>query len=130
MNFTMDPRGVMPSPASPTPTDPTVFAPFEVGDYVTYAGTLMDGNGGKYISAHTVIANVGIYTTPGDVPAYVAIDVVLQGAPGIPNPAFPQEATAKVRVEGFSTDPSRPVDIFATRSGLQWQRERTRALGI
>ncbi len=113
MTFTMDPRGVMPSPASPTPTDPTVFAPFEVGDYVTYAGTLMDGNGGRYISAHTVIANVGIYTTPGDVPAYVAIDVVLQGAPGIPNPAFPQEATAKVRVEGFSTDPSRPVDIFA-----------------
>ena len=113
MKFTMDPRGVMPSPASPTPTDPTVFAPFEVGDYVTYAGTLMDGNGGRYISAHTVIANVGIFTTPGDVPAYVAIDVVLQGAPGIPNPAFPQEATAKVRVEGFSTDPSRPVDIFA-----------------
>ncbi len=113
MNFTMDPRGVMPSPASPTPTDPTVFAPFEVGDYVTYAGTLMDGNGGKYISAHAVIANVGIYTSPGDVPAYVAIDVVLQGAPGIPNPAFPQEATAKVKIEGFSTDPSRPVDIFA-----------------
>jgi len=113
MNFTMDPRGVAPSPASPNPTDPTVFAPFEVGDYVTYAGTLMEGNGGKYISAHTIIANVGIYTTPGDVPAYVAIDVVEQGAPGIPNPAFPQEATAKVRVEGFSTDPSRPVDIFA-----------------
>jgi hypothetical protein len=113
MNFTMDPRGAFPSPASPNPTDPTVFAPFEVGDYVTYAGTLMDGPGGKFISAHTVIANVGIYTTPGDVPAYVAIDVVLQGAPGIPNPAFPQEATAKVRVEGFSTDPSRPVDIFA-----------------
>jgi hypothetical protein len=113
MNFTMDPRGVAPSPASPVPTDPTVFAPFEVGDYVTYAGTLMDGGSGKYISAHTVIANVGIYTTPGDVPAYVAIDVVLQGAPGIPNPAFPQEATAKVKIEGFSTDPSRPVDIFA-----------------
>ncbi|HEX3153224.1 MAG TPA: hypothetical protein VHV32_01305, partial [Candidatus Angelobacter sp.] len=113
MNFTMDPRGAFPSPASPNPTDPTVFAPFEVGDYVTYAGTLLDGSGGKFISAHTIIANVGIYTTPGDVPAYVAIDVVLQGAPGIPNPAFPQEATAKVRVEGFSTDPSRPVDIFA-----------------
>ena len=113
MNFTMDPRGAAPSPASPTPTDPTVFTPFEVGDYVTYAGTLMDGPNGKFISAHTIIANVGIYTTPGDVPAYVAIDVVLQGAPGIPNPAFPQEATAKVRVEGFSTDPSRPVDIFA-----------------
>ncbi|HYX53818.1 MAG TPA: hypothetical protein VE783_10245 [Candidatus Limnocylindrales bacterium] len=113
MNYTMDPRGAFPSPASPNPTDPTVFAPFEVGDYVTYAGTLLDYNGTRILSAHTVIANVGIYTTPGDVPAYVAIDVLLQGAPGIPNPAFPQEATAKARVEGFSTDPSRPVDIFA-----------------
>jgi len=111
--FTMDPRGAFPSPASPTPTDSTAFAPFEVGDYVTYAGTLMDGPNGKFISAHTIIANVGIYTTSGDSPAYIAIDVVLQGAPGIPNPGFPQEATAKVRVEGFSTDPSRPIDIFA-----------------
>ena len=111
--FTMDPRGAAPSPASPVPTDSTAFAPFEVGDYVTYAGTLMDGPNGRFISAHTVIANVGIYTTPGDDPAYIAIDVVLQGAPGIPNPGFPQEATAKVRVQGFSTDPSRPIDIFA-----------------
>ena len=111
--FTMDPRGATPSPASPAPTDSTAFAPFEVGDYVTYSGTLMDGPGGRFISAHTVIANLGIYTTPGDNPAYIAIDVVLQGAPGIPNPGFPQEATAKVRVEGFSTDPSRPIDIFA-----------------
>jgi hypothetical protein len=111
--FTMDPRGAAPSPASPLPTDSTAFAPFEVGDFVTYAGTLMDGPNGRFISAHTVIANVGIYTTPGDDPAYIAIDVVLQGAPGIPNPGFPQEATAKVRVEGFSTDPSRPIDIFA-----------------
>ena len=111
----------MPSPASPTPTDPTVFAPFEVGDYVTYAGTLMDGNGGKIYFCTHGHRECGNLTTPGDVPAYVAIDVVLQGAPGIPNPAFPQcKATAKVRVEGFSTDPSLPVDIFATRSRLQW----------
>lgn len=114
MNYTMDPNGTTASSTFPQPTDSTAFAPFEVGDYVTYSGTLMvNGSGEQYISAHTIIANVGIFTTPGDDPAYVAIDVLLQGAPGIPNPAFPQEATAKVRVEGFSTDPSRPVDIFA-----------------
>jgi hypothetical protein len=113
MNFTMDPRGATVSATNGQPTDSTVFAPFEVGDYVTYAGTLMQGPGGHYISAHTIIANVGIYTAPGDDPAYIAIDVVLQGVAGIPNPAFPQEATAKARVEGFTTDPSRPVDIFA-----------------
>jgi hypothetical protein len=112
MNFTMDPNGAAAGNFS-QPTDSTAFAPFEVGDYVSYAGTVMENNGSRYISAHTIIANVGIYTAPGDDPAYVAIDVVLQGAAGIPNPAFPQETTAKVKVEGFSTDPSRPVDIFA-----------------
>jgi hypothetical protein len=114
MNYTMDPNGSAASATFPQPTDSTAFAPFEVGDYVTYSGTLMvNSSGAQYISAHTIIANVGIFTTPGDDPAYIAIDVLLQGAPGIPNPAFPQEATAKARVEGFSTDPSRPVDIFA-----------------
>jgi hypothetical protein len=112
MNFTMDPNGAAAGNFA-QPTDSTAFAPFEVGDYVSYAGTVMENNGSRYISAHTIIANVGIYTAPGDDPAYVAIDVVLQGAAGIPNPAFPQETTAKVKVEGFSTDPSRPVDIFA-----------------
>lgn len=114
MNYTMDPNGASASATFPQPTDSTAFAPFEVGDYVTYSGTLLlNSSGTQYISAHTIIDNVGIYTTPGDDPAYIAIDVVLQGAAGIPNPAFPQEATAKARVEGFSTDPSRPVDIFA-----------------
>ncbi|HZS27516.1 MAG TPA: hypothetical protein VFB76_09820 [Candidatus Angelobacter sp.] len=114
MNYTMDPNGSTTSATFAQPTDSTAFAPFEVGDYVTYAGTLMvNSSGAQYISAHTIIDNVGIFTTPGDDPAYIAIDVLLQGAPGIPNPAFPQEATAKARVEGFSTDPSRPVDIFA-----------------
>jgi hypothetical protein len=113
MNFTMDANGAAASANFSQPTDSTAFAPFEVGDYVSYAGTVMENNGSRYISAHTVIANVGIYTTPGDDPAYIAIDVVLQGAAGIPNPAFPQETTAKVKIEGFSTDPSRPVDIFA-----------------
>jgi hypothetical protein len=113
MNFTMDANGAAASANFSQPTDSTAFAPFEVGDYVSYAGTVMENNGSRYISAHTVIANVGIYTTPGDDPAYIAIDVVLQGAAGIPNPAFPQETTAKVKIEGFSTDPSRPIDIFA-----------------
>ena len=112
MKFTMDPYGSSVSGFS-QPTDSSVFAPFEVGDYVTYAGTLMDVNGARIIYAHTIIANVGIYTSPGNSPAYIAIDVLLQGAPGVPNPAFPQEATSKARVEGFTTDYSRPVDIFA-----------------
>jgi len=113
MNFTIDAPGTLASPADPNPSDPTVFAPFEVGDYVTYSGTLLRDGSGDYISANTIIGNVGIYTTPGTNPAYVAIDVLLQGVGGVPNPAFPQEAGVRTRVEGFSTDPSRTVDIYA-----------------
>jgi hypothetical protein len=113
MTLTMDPPGTAASATDPTPSDPTVFAPFEVGDYVTYAGTLLTDSKGSYISAHTIIGNVGIYTAAGIDPAYVAIDVLLQGVGGIANPAFPQEAAVRTRVEGFSTDPSRTVDIYA-----------------
>jgi hypothetical protein len=114
-------------------SDPWEQMPFEVGDFVTYAGVLMPpcaagtgpGTGSAcvldltasqnnyIIAAYQVIGNVGVYTSPGSNPAYIAIDVLLQGNGGVPNPNFPQEATSRVRVEGFSTDPSRPLDILA-----------------
>ena len=114
-------------------SDPWEQMPFEVGDFVTYAGVLMPpcaaGTGpgtssacvldltasqnNYIIAAYQVIGNVGVYTSPGSNPAYIAIDVLLQGTGGVPNPNFPQEATSRVRVEGFSTDPSRPLDILA-----------------
>jgi hypothetical protein len=95
-------------------TDPTRMAPFEVGDYITYAGVLQsDGS----IAAYQIIANVGIYTAPGADPAYVAIDALLQGTGASANQAvggiFGIEATSKVIVDGFSTDPSRTVDAYA-----------------
>jgi hypothetical protein len=116
----------------PTVTDPWEQMPFEVGDFVTYWGILMPpcaaGTGpgtnlpcspdltapqSKYvIAAYQVIGNVGVYTAPGTNPAYIGIDVLLQGTGGIPNPGFPQEVTSKVKVEGFSTDPTRTVDMF------------------
>ena len=66
----------------------TKQVPFEVGDYVTFAGTLVHdganptagpwpGDAANYISAHTMVNNVAIYTWPGTVPAYVAVDVSL-----------------------------------------------------
>lgn len=116
-----------------TVTDPWEQIPFEVGDFVTYAGVLMPpcaiGTGpgtnfpcspdltapqSKYvIAAYQVINNLGVYTAPGTDPAYIGLDVLLQGTGGIPNPLFPQEVTSKVKVEGFSTDPTRTVDAFA-----------------
>jgi hypothetical protein len=121
--FTMDPvinpaTGLPPTsfngdPLQP-PTDPTVFAPLEVGDWVDVGGEiLLDSNGQPYVLAHTITANVGIFTFPGTDPAYVAIDVLLQGTGGVANAAFPQEAGIRTRVEGFTTDDSRNIDVYA-----------------
>ena len=114
----------MPVPGPGITPNSFFAAPFEVGDYVTYAGTLMkDGAqptagplpaslASTYIAAHTIIANLGIYTAPGSNPAYVATDVMLLGVGGSPIAGIPQEATIRTRFEGFCTDPTRVVDLF------------------
>lgn len=121
--FTMDPlinplTGLPPTafngdPLQP-PTDPTKFAPLTVGDWVDVGGELLlDSNGAPYIFAHTISGSIGIFTFPGTDPAYVAIDVLLQGTGGVANPGFPQEAGIRTRVEGFTTDDSRNIDVYA-----------------
>lgn len=114
----------MPVPGPGITPNSFFAAPFEVGDYITYAGTLMkDGAqptagpmpaslASTFIAAHTIIANLGIYTAPGSNPAYVATDVMLLGVGGTPIAGIPQEATARTRFEGFCTDPTRVVDLF------------------
>ncbi len=104
--------------------DATQQAPFEINDYIDYSGTLFKdtdplclpsalNNFCQYVSAHTIIANLGIFTAPGSMPAYLTIEEMLLGIGGIPNPLFPQEAVEKLRVTAFSTDPTRLVDIYA-----------------
>jgi len=69
--FTMNNPVTLPG----VPPDATIQAPFEVGDFVTFAGTLVQdaapatptagpwpGIANTYISAHTITNNVGIYT--------------------------------------------------------------------
>ncbi len=116
--FTMPPPPAVsptPAPGGPMPPpDATQQAPFQVNDYITYSGTLVrDASGGQYISAHTIIAELGIYTSPGTMPAYVAIEDMLLGVGGNPNPLFPQEAVEKLKVTAVSTDPSQLVDFYA-----------------
>jgi hypothetical protein len=96
-------------------TRPDRQAPFEVGDYVDYSGTLLtDSNTSPYyLSAHTINAHVGIYTYPGTKPVYVMIEGLLAGTNALPIQNIPQEVTSKIKVEGFTTDPSTLVDIFA-----------------
>jgi hypothetical protein len=93
--------------------DATQQAPFEVGDMIDFMGTLKVDSRGPYISAHTITARLGIYTTPGTMPAYVAIEMQLQGTAALPLANLPQEATSRIKVEGFATDPTRLVDIYA-----------------
>ena len=99
------------------PPDATIQAPFEVGDWVTFAGTLVadpgftagptagpwPGIASTYISAHTLMNNVAIYTWPGTSPAYVAIDVSFIGTGGL-TVVGANEAAVMTRFEGFSTD--------------------------
>src|SRR6185436_5142560 len=95
-------------------TNPLRMAPFEVGDYVDYSGALITDERGDLIAAHSVVANVGLFTAPGTQPTYTAIDVVLLGVGGVPDPFLPQEAAVRTKLEGFSTDPtSLGVDLYA-----------------
>jgi hypothetical protein len=107
------------------PPDATIQAPFEVGDWVTFAGTVMadpgftpgptagpwPGLANTYISAHTLVNNVAIYTWAGTSPAYVAIDVSFIGTGGL-TVVGANEAAVMTRFEGFSTDTSRVVHLY------------------
>lgn len=103
--------------------DPTKQAPLLVGDYATYQGTQASrpdpANPGQhisFISAHTLEANVGIYTQAGVDPAYVNVDPILIGTRGdqtVCGPSGAGECQDRIKVEGFTTDPTRPVNIYA-----------------
>lgn len=112
------------------------LVPFRIGDYITFSGTLVrknenpaspDYNKVGYVSAHTVIASLGIYTRPNTGPAYVAFDVTIVATGGVPFPGISTELgpharplpppvslpSTRLRIEGVTTDPRRAVDIFA-----------------
>src|SRR6185437_15556543 len=112
--FTMNAPGDLATTENPFPQDPYLEAPFEVGDFVSIVGTMEVDAQGTYISATTILnTTVGILTFPNVDPAYTQVSVLVQGTGGVPDPAFPQEAGVRTRVEGFSTDPFRTVDVSA-----------------
>jgi hypothetical protein len=110
---------VMPAPPAAggktTGPDAREQAPFEPGDFITYSGTLVHDPAGDYISAHTVEANVGIYTQPGIQPSYLAIgefgvgtaDPSATAAGGVA-----QETQDRIFLEAETTDVQTPVDIY------------------
>ncbi|MBI2319537.1 MAG: hypothetical protein HYU75_21690, partial [Betaproteobacteria bacterium] len=112
-SFVMPPAPSAPCAGPGCAPDPTRQAPFEIGDFIDFQGTLKVDSKGPYISAHTIVASLGIYTAPGTMPAYVAIDTLVQGVPAQPQLNLPQEATSRILLEGFSSDPTTLVDVFA-----------------
>jgi hypothetical protein len=73
-----------------------------------------------FVSAHTLTANLGIYTAPGQKPAYINASVVVGAGGafsvegyGLPQTPIPQEPSTLIAVEGFTTDPTALVDVFA-----------------
>ena len=128
--FTMRP------PPGQESADPSGFPdsrqqlPFMVGDWIDYSGTLAkDANGLDYISAHTINANLGIFTSPGSQPAYVGVEVILLGTAGLPVDGILQEATNRIFIVGFTTDPTRLVNINAIDVNPCTGEETVRLLG-
>ena len=141
-NFMMPAPGTTVCAGVTTCPDPLKQAPLMVGDYVTFAGTLTKLNpaatilgvfmadpvtglpigsiplydstaANTYISAHTLNANTGIFTQPGIAPAYLRVEDILIGTNGAAQAAILQEASTRLTVVGFTTDPTRLVDINA-----------------
>jgi hypothetical protein len=111
---------VMPSVASRAASDPDPRqqAPFEVGDHITWSGTLMKSataGTADLISAHTVEGNLGIYTQPGSQPSYLAIGEFGVGSAD-PNATavsgVAQETQDRIFLEAETTDIKTPVDIY------------------
>jgi hypothetical protein len=112
--FTMNAPGAGPTADNPIPQDPYAEVPFEVGDFISIIGTLEADDQGPYITATDVMdMNVGAYTWPATDPAYIRIEVVIEGTGGVDPALFPQEAGVRTRVEGFTTDWQRAVDVSA-----------------
>jgi hypothetical protein len=87
--------------------DPSRPIPLRVGDYISYMGMLVaDPNptAGFIVSAHGLEAELGVYTSPGEPIVYVFIEEALQ--------------TTRVKIVGFSTDPTRAVEVRLVDTGL------------
>ncbi len=112
---------VMPSVAARAATgpDPRQQAPFEVGDSITFNGTLIPATATApaFTSTHTVEANIGIYTMPGTQPSYLAIGDFGVGTAD-PNAisinGFATETQDRIFLESETTDVKTAVDIYMT----------------
>ncbi len=113
--FTCGPISAEPTAPALPGCNPVKPAPLQVGDYINFSGMLTEdapASGTFFVAAHAVHAMAGIYTSPGANPAYVFVEEALVGTLGEPYPGIDQEETSRFRLVGFTTDPSRRVEVF------------------
>ena len=129
--FTCGPVSVDPTAPARQTCQPGKKAPLVVGDYITYSGMLTEETPGAanfFIAAHAISSLTGIYTSPGVDPAYVLIEEAIIGTLGapFPPPNDNQEQTSRFVFVGFTTDPTRRVDVFVidTSQGDPDEQER------
>jgi hypothetical protein len=109
--WVMDPPGA--HALDPNATDPTVNAPLATGDTIVFHGTMKADANGPYISAHSIEANLGIYTHPHTQPSYIFMEALIVGTGGGTVGGVAIESTTKVAWTGFTTDPTELVDFYA-----------------
>jgi hypothetical protein len=120
--------------------DPREQVPFEVGDFIQWAGTLVRANApvasgtettntGDVIWVHTIDANVAVFTQPRTLPAYVAVGQLGIGTDPQPKTAVAipgVEATAKIFLESNTSDVGSIVDIYHDDHGFAVTAATTR----
>lgn len=103
------------------------MVPFAVGDFISYSGLLLHASGtganqpaagaADIISAHTVEANLGVFTSPGSLPVYaavreVAIGVDTSASASSPASGVAQDITNRIVIDGVVTDPTAIADLY------------------
>ena len=102
---------------SATDADSRQQVPFEVGDFVSFSGSLFQLNGSPATSAHTIEGHVGVFTQPGSKPSYLSIDNVGIGTAdplAVAVNGAAQETQDRLVLEASTTDVQSPVDIYLT----------------
>jgi hypothetical protein len=82
------------------------MAPLAVGDYVTITGTRVDGG---LLAIYSLTANLGLFTAPGTIPAYVTCDAAQYGIRDATVPG----AVSETRADAWTTDLTATVQWFA-----------------
>lgn len=90
---------------------PHLPVPLQIGDHVDYVGRIDKDANGYFFSLHGLQAEIGAYTSPGVDPAYVMIEESIEGTLGERFVDIPQEETSRFKLIGFTTDPSRTIDV-------------------